>query len=254
MLPWWLGLVLSLLSYLALHAWAQLPLPASTGTASLAETVGQSVGRSLAQIFQYVLPPVFAGAAALSWWHRRQRRQLLDDVLHSDPQQAIQQLSWQQFEQLVAEAYRRKGFSVAENGGGGADGGIDLVLSRRDERILVQCKHWRATKVPVAVVRELLGVMLAQSATGSIVVTAGHFTDDAKSFASGRNIELIDGQSLLRLIGHSSISTRLPSAAAVACPQCGAAMVKRTVKQGQHIGQMFWGCSRYPACRGTKAF
>lgn len=32
-----------------------------------------------------------------------------------------------------------------------------------------------------------------------------------------------------------------------ACPQCGAAMRLRTGKRGQ-----FWGCSRYPQCKGTR--
>jgi hypothetical protein len=36
------------------------------------------------------------------------------------------------------EAYRRKGFAVQENGGGGADGGIDLILRRGGETWLVQ--------------------------------------------------------------------------------------------------------------------
>ena len=33
----------------------------------------------------------------------------------------------------------------------------------------------------------------------------------------------------------------------VACPKCGAPMVKRAGKRGD-----FWGCSKYPACKGTR--
>jgi len=55
-----------------------------------------------------------------------------------------------------------RGFSVAETGGGGSDGGIGLVLKKDNEIFLVQCKQWRAFKVSVNVVRELLGVMAAQ--------------------------------------------------------------------------------------------
>ncbi len=36
---------------------------------------------------------------------------------------------------------------------------------------------------------------------------------------------------------------------APACPQCGSKMVLREAKRGTHVGQSFWGCSRYPACR-----
>jgi restriction system protein len=36
------------------------------------------------------------------------------------------------------------------------------------------------------------------------------------------------------------------------CPKCGQAMVLRTARQGPNAGSQFWGCSRYPDCRGTR--
>jgi hypothetical protein len=41
---------------------------------------------------------------------------------------SIRRMSWQEFETLVGEAYRRQGYSVEETGGGDADGGVDLIL------------------------------------------------------------------------------------------------------------------------------
>jgi DNA-binding helix-hairpin-helix protein with protein kinase domain len=38
----------------------------------------------------------------------------------------------------------------------------------------------------------------------------------------------------------------------VACPQCGGPMIRRMAKRGRRRGSLFWGCSRYPACRGTR--
>lgn len=35
------------------------------------------------------------------------------------------------------------------------------------------------------------------------------------------------------------------------CPKCQAAMVLRESKKGKNIGNKFWGCIRYPQCRGT---
>ncbi len=37
----------------------------------------------------------------------------------------------------------------------------------------------------------------------------------------------------------------------VTCPKCGAEMVLQTAKKGQNAGNKFWGCSRFPKCRGT---
>jgi len=35
------------------------------------------------------------------------------------------------------------------------------------------------------------------------------------------------------------------------CPKCSSKMVKRQVKSGPKAGIEFWGCSRYPNCRGV---
>jgi restriction system protein len=35
------------------------------------------------------------------------------------------------------------------------------------------------------------------------------------------------------------------------CPQCGAQMALRTAKTGKNAGSQFWGCSKYPDCKGT---
>ena len=35
------------------------------------------------------------------------------------------------------------------------------------------------------------------------------------------------------------------------CPKCGSSMVVREVKRGQNVGKKFWGCSRFPKCRGV---
>jgi hypothetical protein len=38
----------------------------------------------------------------------------------------------------------------------------------------------------------------------------------------------------------------------VACPSCGAPMVVRTARRGAGAGRKFWGCSKYPVCKGTQ--
>ena len=35
------------------------------------------------------------------------------------------------------------------------------------------------------------------------------------------------------------------------CPKCGSSMVLREVKKGQNAGNKFWGCSKFPKCRGA---
>lgn len=39
--------------------------------------------------------------------------------------------------------------------------------------------------------------------------------------------------------------------APISCPQCGSPMVQRKAQRGANAGKIFWGCSRYPACRAV---
>ncbi|MCD7725174.1 MAG: NERD domain-containing protein [Clostridiales bacterium] len=36
------------------------------------------------------------------------------------------------------------------------------------------------------------------------------------------------------------------------CPRCGNKLVLRTAAKGNHAGEQFWGCSRYPQCKYIK--
>ena len=36
------------------------------------------------------------------------------------------------------------------------------------------------------------------------------------------------------------------------CPKCGSQMVRRVARKGSNSGNAFWGCPRYPSCKGVK--
>jgi restriction system protein len=160
---------------------------------------------------------------------------------------------------------------VTELGGAGADGGVDLVLRKGNEKFLVQCKQWKASKVTVQIIRELYGVMAAQGADGGFVITAGSFTADATAFAAGRNVKLVDGRQLFELLrqGKAGAMARAANTAALSpappspsplpasevapsCPLCESAMVRRMARKGVNAGSSFWGCPEFPVCRGTR--
>ena len=271
-MPWWGGVVLAIGSYVVLHYLAVQPVATSSPPGQLGSMVTQTIWRTLATFGQYIVPFICVVGAGMSAFRRKERRQLVTDVAQSRAADALDGMSWQQFEKLVGEGFRLQGYRVAETGGGGADGGVDIVLTKGTEKFLVQCKQWRAFKVGVDVVRQLDGVMAARGATGGFVVTSGRFTDDAVAFATGRNIQLVDGPELHALI-RSADGTGLEeptrpadvggsasrdvsgrdSTLAPACPTCAKPMVRRTAKRGANVGGEFWGCSSYPACRGTRA-
>lgn len=264
--PWWLGVALAALSYLALHHVASQPVASTAQPDQVGAMVTQTLWRTLAAAGQYVLPILCLAGAGISAWRRRERKQLVDNVVRNEATSALDGMSWQQFEHLVGEGFRLQGYRVVETGGGGADGGVDLALSKDGEMYLVQCKHWRAFRVGVDVVRALYGVMAAKGVAGGFVVSSGRFTDEARGFASGRNIKLIDGAQLRALIQHtkhshgqradedgSGASGRHTSPTSPSCPICAKTMVRRTAKRGNFAGQEFWGCSAYPTCKGTRS-
>lgn len=183
-LPWWVSLLLGAFVY-AVLTWG---LPAQTWVSPVVRGL-VSAGRVLAPY----LALLFVVAAAASFWRRRRDRQLLDRQRGIE---TIRSLSWQAFERVLAEHYRREGFAVRANDGAGADGGVDLTLVADGNKTLVQCKHWRARKVGVSVVREMFGLMVAEQAQRVIVACTGDFTVEARRFAAGKPIELIDGNGL----------------------------------------------------------
>ena len=271
MLPWWAGIGLAVVSYLLLHGVASQSVVAATQPGQMGTMLTQTLWKTFASVGQYVLPIICLAGAGMSAWQRRERKQLVVDVAQSKASDALDGMSWREFEMLVGEGFRLQGYQVVETGGGGPDGGIDLVLTRPSkngsETFLVQCKQWRAFKVGVDVVRELYGVMAAKGATGGFVVTSGRFTEDAISFASGRNVTLVDGPKLHGLLRQakagtgrsperttaaSSAQPRVAPTLGSSCPLCSKPMARRTAKRGANAGGEFWGCTGYPACRGTR--
>ena len=263
MLPWWVSVLMAGVAYAVLHRYAVAEVATNVAPGQRGQmAVGQLV-KALATWGQYLMPLLLLAGAAASAVGRRKRLGLVAEVADSADGSALRSMNWGDFELLVGESFRLRGYTVTETGGGGADGGIDLQLTKGGEKFLVQCKQWKAYKVPVNVVRELYGVMAAQGVAGGFVVTSGVFTAEARSFVQGRNIELIDGPALKTMIDAvqpasasraASQPVRLPTAAAEPdCPRCGGVMVKRVAKQGANAGKAFWGCNSYPQCRGLRS-
>ena len=259
--PWWLGPILAVIVYGSFLYLLPAIVETSPGTASNAgrpaSAVLVSISRGIA-LFAGLLVVVvwgFAEMKKLADRRRLDRQTGLDSVAH---------LAWAEFEELVAEAFRREGYIVDRTGTCGGDGGCDVRLERDGRLTLVQCKQWRTRKVGVKVVRELRGVIAGQNADAGIVVACGEFTAEAVAFARDNRITLIGGQQLVGMIrsvqerrpaqtdrtsppSHVEVSPQPP-----ACPICSSPMVRRTARRGPHVGSRFWGCPRYPTCRGVR--
>lgn len=246
-MPWWVGVATAILFWLV----------GILVTAGMSKDAIQNALRPLVKFMFNGLAILALIAAAVSAIQSLFRKNMLNRQTGID---SLRSLSWHQFEQLVGEAFRRQGYDVEETGGGGADGGIDLVLRGHGETVLVQCKQWRERQVGVDKVRELFGVVTAERANRGILVTSGNFTNDAHSFKVGKPLALVDGPALAQLVRDiqpapppaASSPPQSTPAASPACPRCGSPMILRTAKRGANAGTSFYGCARYPACKGTR--
>jgi restriction system protein len=261
-LPWWVGVIVAVVAYGGLHLAASLEVAQSRDVADIGRNAGRQLFKTVATIGQWVIPALILLGSIFSLFRQRSRRALHRQVGTDQSGSSLQSINWRQFETLVHEYFDRKGFSVSDTPSG-ADGGVDLRLKRGSDLYLVQCKHWKAAKVGVEIVRELYGVMSAERAVGGFVVTSGQYTAEARRFAEGREIELVDGKQLgsgIRAQLEKDLASAAESSAQADqtsgppdCPTCSSKMVKRVAAKGQLAGQSFWGCSKYPACRGIRS-
>ena len=260
-MPVWVGPAVAVSAFLLLRfiAPAVFPAPATGFTAG-------SIVNPLLPILAWIVAVGMMMAWVLAETHKLANRNRFDRQTGVG---SVRKLSWQEFEHLVCEAYRRRGYAARVVGNPAGDGGVDVELVRAGEVVLVQCKHWQAWRVGVQVARELLGVVVHRRATSGIIVTSGTFTAEALRFADGNSqIELVDGSSLAVMIEEvrrgaaprsptastpSTTTAPAPSATtSPACPVCGTGMVMRTGRKGTRAGNQFWGCPKYPSCRGTR--
>lgn len=260
--PVWAGPIVAVLVYAACRWAFPWILSTTTSESEFAKGVAQPIS-----MFLFRFAP-FAGAGVILIWLAAEFTKWTDRRRFEQQSglSSINDLSWREFESLLVEAFQRQGFVVEHTGQDGADGGIDIRLSKAGAITLVQCKHWKRQQVGVQVVRELLGVVTSEGAQSGIVVTSGQFTAEATDFAAKNPIRLIDGRELVQMISEVQQSggierQRAEEAVTSAqgagsdgptCPKCGAALVRQTAKRGARAGSRFFGCSRYPGCRYTR--
>jgi len=274
LLPWWVSATIAAVAFVGIvYVFPSMSIESPLWRILVPlQSKADYIGISVAVLFLLL--------AALPFSERLRKKRLLD---RHRSLESIRALPWRQFEELVAEAFRRDGFTVIENAHVGADGGVDIRLRKGGESYLVQCKNWRKRRVGVATVREMFGILAAESAGGVFIVCSGTFTAEALLFAEGKPIDLVDGDKLMRMIArvrrdspervyetHATEEQQEPLTGearalephgvdtrhldAPCCPRCGGNQVVRTARKGKNAGRSFWGCETFPKCRFVKDF
>ena len=103
-----------------------------------------------------------------------------------------------QFEKEVATVFSANNY-IAQVTSKSCDGGVDIILQKNSQTIYVQCKAYKS-KIGVAVVRELYGVMQSDSVSQGIIATLKGYTSGAIEFAKDKNIKLLTANDLIDMI------------------------------------------------------
>jgi restriction system protein len=143
--PWKVSAALVPISFVTCYLIARAFTP-PTDLAALGPNVIRQAVHAFATHLQYVLPAIFLVAAVVSFVRRSRSAKLLD--VRTDATANVSTLSWQDFECLVGEGFRHRGFAVTERGGAGPDGGVDvhggLGRRRTEVRYLIKVCNLRA--------------------------------------------------------------------------------------------------------------
>ncbi len=115
LLPWWLSAILAVAAYFFFSHYANQPLATVPGTTpqevskAIADSAVSTVWRALAGVLRYVVPLVFSAGAIMSFIASKKPGQLHKQVARNPALDALEKMSWAEFEQLVAETFKRKG-------------------------------------------------------------------------------------------------------------------------------------------------
>lgn len=131
----------------------------------------------------------------LLWWQSREKPVTAVAPLDIEQLYALQPY---EFERYVADLFRQKGYRVKLHGRRG-DNGVDLRLTQANgKQAIVQCKRYRKSIGP-DIVRELYGTLMHERVAHAFLVTTADISDAARTWAQGKPMTLIDGQTLAHI-------------------------------------------------------
>jgi len=102
---------------------------------------------------------------------------------------SLAKLSGDDFEKLLYRLYESMDYSVQLNGKTGDQGG-DLIITKGQERILIQAKRYLSA-VSNSAVQQAVAAKNHYDCNKATVVTTGYFTKSATELAKTNNVELI---------------------------------------------------------------
>lgn len=169
----------------------------------------------------------------------------------------LRQVDPREFERIVLLVYQSIGYATEATPITG-DQGIDGFLRLDCELVLLQCKRVQKS-VGQPVIRDLYGnikhfrdLTPPEISIRGLLVTTGRASQQARSWAVGKPIQIVEIDALIALIDrHIRLDEVIPSNFSVIsapqkgiCSRCGGQLKRVMGRNGA-----FYGCINYPRCR-----
>jgi len=190
-----------------------------------------------------------------------------EQIQFADISSVLTDLTEEEFENLIHKIFKQRGYSTNQSEDP-EPVNVDLVLMQNNETSYVHYQDWKEKQIDVSTVSEFYDVVKENGLKQGIIISSGIFSEEALDFSLGKKLLLINGIDLSHMIGalmqslaeggseenpetsENESQTEMPEIEPL-CPICSQKMIKRTAKKGRNAGNIFWGCSQFPNCRGV---
>lgn len=111
----------------------------------------------------------------------------------------LKEMDPRKFEFLVADVFQSLGYKAKVTPGSN-DGGKDIILRKGRETKFVEVKRHNQGTIGRPAIQKLHSAIVDADAVGGYLVTLSNFNKNARQYAANKNIELIDGDSLINMM------------------------------------------------------
>ena len=108
----------------------------------------------------------------------------------------LRAMTWSDFSTALEQGFGREGYAVMRS----ARNGVDFQLDKAGRTTLAACKRWKVARTGIEPLRELDVARQAVEAQECIYIATGEFTDTARAFALEKNIRLVSGAELTKML------------------------------------------------------
>ena len=106
-----------------------------------------------------------------------------------------------EFEELIKNLYKKKGYYDVYRIGGAGDRGVDIIAKHKneygiEEKVIIQCKRWIGN-VSGTPIQRLHSMREQLNVSKAICITTSNYTEDAIKEAKSTKVELINGLEII---------------------------------------------------------